>query len=133
VYIPLAARDANRDFWGWPEKFKSGSAATVGDYLERRVDMLVRPVAGQAQVAEGVRLYYYDIKHEFRLNCGRLIEGAQPGDLILIQKSPVGTLFGERAYEFDAAVLSPRHPAYQSFVKESQNQVKGSPKRWGYL
>ena len=133
VYIPLAARDANQDFWGWPNKFKSGSATTVGTYLERRVNMLVRPVTGQAQVVEGVRLYYYDIKHEFRLNCGRLIESAQPGDLILIQKSPVRTLFGGRAYEFDAAVLSPKHPAYQSFVKESRNQVKGSPKRWGYL
>ena len=133
VYIPLAARDYNEDFWGWPKKFRPGRAVTVGNYLERRVDMLIRPVTGREQVVEDVRLYYYDIKREFRLNCSRLIDGAQPGDLLLVQKSPRRTSFEGRTFEFEAVVISSKHPGYQSFVRESRTQVKGSPKRWGYL
>jgi hypothetical protein len=133
VYLPLAARDFDQEFWGWPAKFKPGSDTTVGQYQERRVDMLVRPVTGQVQRVEGVRLYSYDIKHEFRLNCGRLIEGAKPGDLLVIQRLPAGTLFEGQTYEFEATVIPSGHPGYQTFAKECRNQVKGSPKRWGYL
>jgi len=74
IYIPIAARDYSADLWGWPHQFTRGTSYTRGKYEQRRIDMLIRPVAGQAQIVEGVRLYYYDIKHEFRLNCGRLVE-----------------------------------------------------------
>jgi len=133
VYIPLAARDFDQEFWDWPARFRQSSTKTVGSYTERRIDILARPANGQAQVVEDVRLYYYNIKHEFRLNCSRLIEDAKPGDLLVIQKSPAGTLFEGRTYEFEATVLSSRHPKYKSFLRACSNQVKGSPKRWGYL
>jgi HKD family nuclease len=132
VYIPLAARDINSTFWGWPGKFRVAKDRTVGKYLERRIDVLVRPVAGQFQVVEGVRLYYYDIKHEFRLNCSRLIEGANAGDLLVIQKSPAGVPSGKRTYEFEATVIPSTDRRYQSFARECKNQVPSSPKRWGY-
>jgi hypothetical protein len=133
VYIPIAARDANTQFWDWPTKFKVDSDKTVGQYPERRIDMLVRPVSGVAQLAEGVRLYYYNIKHEFRLNCSRLIEGAKQGNLLVIQKSPIGTSFEGRIYEYEATVLSPYHPKYNSFAKECRHEIARSSKRWGYL
>jgi HKD family nuclease len=133
IYIPLAARDLDPDFWGWSEKFTIGASATVGNYLERRIPILIRPVIGEIQIIEDVRLYYYDIKHEFRLNCGRLIEGAKPGDLLVIQKSPIGTLFHEETYQYEATVLPPTYPAYQTYIRECRIQVEGSPKRWGYL
>ena len=132
VYIPLAARERAPDFWDWPDALTTGSETTVGQYLERRVDILVRPVRGTAQVVEDVRLYYYDIKHEFRLNCSRLIEGAQKGDLLVIQRSPGGTFFEGRSYAFEAAVIPTSSPGYEAFVRECRNQVSGSPKRWGY-
>ncbi len=132
VFIPLAARDANPGFWGWPRKFGAGTERTVGKYMERRIDVLVRPVAGQSQLVEGVRLYYYNIKHEFRLNCSRLVEGAKPGDLLVIQKSPAGVPSGKRTYEFEATVIPSEDRRYQSFARECKNQVPGSPKRWGY-
>lgn len=133
VFIPLAARDFDPGFWGWPAEFGVASKATVGSYSERRVNMLVRPVAAQVQVVQGVRLYYYDKKHEFRLNCGRLIAGAKAGDILMIQKSPTQTFFEGRNYEFEATVIPPKYSAYKAFEKECKNQVPGSPKRWGYL
>jgi hypothetical protein len=132
IYIPLAAREHSPEFWGWPSQFRPGSITTTGSYTERRVDMLIRPVTRQAQVAEGVRLYHYDIKDEFRLNCGRLIEGAKPGDLLVIQRSPAGTLFDGRTYEFEATVIGTLHPEYDALKKECRNRVKGSSKQWGY-
>ncbi|MBI3329747.1 MAG: hypothetical protein HYZ81_23950 [Nitrospinae bacterium] len=133
VYIPLAARDFDQEFWGWPGKFRPGSDTTVGTYPARRIDMVVRPASGQVQVVEGVRLYYYDVKHEFRLNCSRLIEGAKRGDLLLIHKSPADTLFNGGTYEFEATIIPSERPGYQTFRKECRNRVKGSSKRWGYL
>jgi HKD family nuclease len=133
VYIPLAARNFNRQFWGWPNKFKPGSAKTVGTYLERRITMLIRPVTGGAQVAENVRLYYYEDKREFRLNCGRLVTGARAGDLLIIQKSLGSAVFEGRAFEFEATVLPTNHPKYASFVKECNHQIGTSAKRWGYV
>ena len=133
VFIPLAARDFDREFWGWPNRFRPGGNRTVGRYHERRIDMLVRPVTGQPQAVEGARLYHYDIKHEFRLNCGRLIEAARAGDVLVIQKLQGGTLFEGHIYEFEAAVIPPEHPGYRALERECRNEVRSSPKRWGYL
>jgi hypothetical protein len=132
IYIPLAAREQAPLFWGWPDEFSIGSEMTVGQYQERRVDILVRPVRGKEQVIDDVRLYYYNIKHEFRLNCSRLIEGAQPGDLLVIQRSPTGIFFEGRSYTFEATIIPASAPGYEAFVRECRNQVSGSPKRWGY-
>ncbi len=133
VYIPLAARDHAPDFWDWPTQFRSGGDATIGQYQERRLDILVRPARGKAQVVEGVRLYYYNIKHEFRLNCSRLIRGAQLGDLLVIQKSPMGAFFDGHTYAFEATVISASDPGYHAFARECSNRVSGSTKRWGYV
>ena len=132
IYIPLAARNQGADFWDWPAKFESGGMDTVGRYAERRIDILIRSVRGNELLVEGVRLYDYDIKREFRLNCGRLVEGARPGDLLVIQKSPAGTFFEGHTYEFEATVIADSAPAYQAFVRECRVPVPNSPKRWGY-
>ena len=66
VYIPLSARDANQEFWGWPIQSSPGVTPTIGNYMERRINMLIRPISGTNMISEDVRLYYYDIKHEFR-------------------------------------------------------------------
>ncbi|MCJ7504449.1 MAG: phospholipase D family protein [Acidobacteriia bacterium] len=133
IFIPLAARDADPAFWGWPQSFRRGAAGTVGRYMQRRVRMLVRPARGTAQVLEDVRLYYYDIKHEFRLNCGRLIEGAQPGNLLVVQKASVAGTFRGRDYDFEATVLGPVNHEYQVFARECSHSVRGSQKQWGYI
>ena len=133
IFIPLAARDADPGFWGWPQSFRRGAAETVGRYMQRRVRMLVRPARGTAQVLEDVRLYYYDIKHEFRLNCGRLIEGAQPGNLLVVQKPSVAGTFRGRGYDFEATVLGPVNHEYQVFARECTDSVRGSQKQWGYI
>jgi len=133
VYIPLAARDLNPDFWGWPDKFQLGRSKTVGRYRERRVNILARPVNNPAQWAADVRLYYYDIKHEFRLNCGLLVEGAKPDDLLVIQQMPSGSWLEGQRYEYEASVLSVAHPDYAAFLAECLHRVPHSRKRWGYL
>lgn len=133
IYIPLAARDFDKEFWGWSSKFKPSGSRTVGKYLERRIDILVRPVKSRMQVVGDVRLYYYDIKSEFRLNCSKLVEGAKPGDLLVIQKLPTGTFLAGQTYEFEATVLSSTHPDYPVFLRECQTEILNSQKKWGYL
>lgn len=132
IYIPLTARNFNPSFWRWPDGFSEAGEGTVGRYPERRIDILVRPIALQPQVVEGARIYYYDKKHEFRLNCGRLIEGAASGDILVIQISREGATFEGQAYEYEATVISPTHLSYSTFFHLCTHKVKGSPKRWGY-
>jgi hypothetical protein len=132
IYIPLAARSFNPSFWRWPDGFSIASEGTIGRYRERRIDILVRPIAVQPQVVQGVRIYYYDKKHEFRLNCGRLVEGAVSGDILVIQGSREGATFEGQAYEYEATVISSTHPSYSTFFHLCTHKVKGSPKRWGY-
>lgn len=132
IYIPLAARDYAPKFWSWPKKFQAGARNTIGIYTERRISILARPTNSPSQSVMGVRLYYYEEKHEFRLNCGKLITGAKPGDLLIVQKLPTGTNLAGQKYEFEASILAHSHPDYQTFLRECTSEVPHSSKKWGY-
>jgi HKD family nuclease len=126
AYIPIAARDANPDFWGWNEDYVPSAAG----HPEKRVNVLVRPAGGRMHVAENKRLWYYGARTEFRFNNRELIAGSAAGDLLVIFRSP-----GERSgvrYEYEAVVVPPDHPAYEGYRAACVNEA--SPmKCWGYL
>ena len=95
--------------------------------------MPVWPTADPAEVVSGVRLYYYDIKHEFRLNCGRLVDRASPDDLLIIERAGDGATYEQQRYDYSATVIVQAHPSYVSLLEECPNKVVGSRKRWGYF
>ena len=52
IFIPIAARDANARFWGWRRAFTPPTSGAKGNFLERRIDLQVTPVARLDQSGE---------------------------------------------------------------------------------
>ncbi|MBI4317350.1 MAG: hypothetical protein HY675_02575 [Chloroflexi bacterium] len=125
IFIPLAARDANPDFWGWPEAFQA-APGTRGHYRERRIDLRATPAQGPSVHLQQVRLYGYAERSEFRLNCGSLVQSASPGDIFVIILVPAGS-----GYEYEAMIIPQGRPMHRAFLGTCTN-LRPSGKRWGY-
>lgn len=122
ILIPIAARDANPGFWDWPASFPVGSSG----YPERYVDLrIINPP--QPPVIVRARNYWYEGKHEFRLNCGAIQEAGSPGAIIQVERKAPGT-----SWDYDVVVIPPSDPTYNSVLAQCTNSVTNSTKRWGY-
>jgi hypothetical protein len=124
VYVPLAARDAQRAFWGWPDQFTPPSKDTRGTFRERWIQLQIHPV-NDVPTSEARRLYYYSERSEFRLNAGPLISGATEGDLLVIERSR------QAEVDYDATIVQTGSPAYEQWLAIASETVS-SGKRWGY-
>lgn len=74
------------------------------------------------------RNYWYEGKHEFRLNCGAIQDAAGPEDIIQIEKKSPGSPF-----DYDVILVRTGDPAYPSVLAQCTNAVVNSAKRWGYV
>lgn len=127
IFIPLAARNASPAFWGWPDSFLPSASAVSGNYLERRVSVLATPANQDTRLIAEVRLYSYAQRNEFRLNCGELVQGAAPGDVLVMSRVSPG-----EGYDYEAAIIPQSHPLIVSYLSRCVNVVQNSSKRWGY-
>lgn len=127
IFIPIAARNANNGFWDWLSAYTPPATGARGSFLERRVDLLVTPVSGISQLVNHVRIYYYDERDEFRMNCSELVAGAAPGDILVLSRVQSGS-----GYDYEAAVIPHLHPMYAAFSNQCTNTIRQSNKRWGY-
>lgn len=123
VYIPLAAREAEPNFWQWPAGF-ARRGGTKGTYDERRVPVVLHAI-GAAPLADDRRLFYYHEKSEFRFNAGSLIDGASPGDLIVFESATIP------GAEYEVSVIKAGSPKYATWLAVAVNALP-SGKRWGY-
>ena len=126
IFIPLAARDAEPAFWRWPGNYVRVQQ-TAGNYDERRVNILVQTPAGPV-LAEGVRVFYYQERSEFRLNCSQLVQQAEPGDLLVIELPSDGP----PNVDYLGSVVRRSDPAFPAYSTLAANPVPRSRKRWGY-
>jgi HKD family nuclease len=127
IFVPIGARDANPTFWGWPALYAAPVTRTSGNYLERRMTLRVTPPNGVARTVTGVRIYEYAQRDEFRLNCGELVNGAFPGDVLVLSSVQAGA-----GYDYEASVIPQTHPLYAAFSALCTNVIVQSGKRWGY-
>lgn len=127
MYIPIEARNNQPTFWEWPRAYQQTATRTKGTFLDRRINLLVNPARGRQQLVRNVRMYWYAERDEFRLNCGQLVEGSRPSDLLIIHKMPEGL-----GYDYEASVIPQGRPMYSAFLATCVNQVPRSQKRWGY-
>jgi len=127
IFVPLAARNANGSFWDWPAGYSAPATGVSGNYLERRVDILVTPANGPTQFVRQVRIYSYAERAEFRINCGELVRGSSQGDVLVLSKVQPGS-----GYDYDGSVIPQAHPMYATFNSMCTNIIPQSDKRWGY-
>ena len=120
IFIPLAARNANPDFWNWPSAFtpdpqRSGKLDRTG----------VRMRLGGEIVT--VNMMTWPVKHDFRLRCEALRSAGNIGDILRMEKVDPST-----GYEYYVEVIpegTSQHPTYLTLCR---NSVRNSMKRYGY-
>lgn len=81
ILVPLAALREYPLFWQWPMSF----TLSGGGYPERYTTARVN-IPGQPPQSVYIRLYYYDKKREFRLQCEPVKRNGKENDLMLIEK-----------------------------------------------
>jgi HKD family nuclease len=120
VFIPLGARNAHPQFWGWPEAFvedpqKPGKRDRIG----------VRMLIGDQDA--DVNMMTWPDKRDFRLRNAELLRRGSIGDVLRIEKLTTG---GE--YEYSVEIIPQGTSKYDRYLELCVNQTRNSNKRWGY-
>lgn len=122
IFIPLKARDEDPIFWGWRALFVQDTG-NLNKYDRRDVKMLVR---GNI---ESINMMTWPLKHDFRLRSESLRRGANPGDILRIERSD-----GTAGYQYVVEIVSstdPNYPAHLALCSHDTGKPN-SKKQWGY-
>ena len=120
IFIPLAARDADPDFWSWPAGFVPDPGRP--GKLDRRG---VRVRLGSETIS--MNMMTWPDKHDFRLRSEALRSAGNVGDVLRMEKVEPGG-----GYEYYVEVVpqgTSQHPVYLSLCRQP---VRNSRKRYGY-
>ena len=120
IFIPLAARDANPDFWNWPSGFvadpkKQGKHDRQG----------VRIRLGGAIIE--VNMMTWPDKHDFRLRSKDLRSAGNVGDILHMEK--VGPSAG---YEYYVEMIPRGTSLHTVYLALCRQPVRNSQKKYGY-
>ena len=122
LFIPLAARDANPAFWGWPGGFSVLDPARHPDKRDRQG---VRMYIGGKIVA--VNMMTWPLKHDFRLRSEALRSAGRVGDILRMEKADPGS-----GYDYYVEIIPGGSTQYPVFDALCRHTVRNSRKRYGY-
>ncbi len=120
IFIPLAARDADPDFWSWPAGFVPDPGKP--GKLDRRG---VHVRLGSETIS--MNMMTWPDKHDFRLRSEALRSAGNVGDVLRMEKVEPGG-----GYEYYVEVVpqgTSQHPVYLALCRLP---VRNSRKRYGY-
>lgn len=80
IFIPLAARNADPEFWGWPNQFTEDSAK-LGKMDRLGVKMRI------GVCVYNINMMTWPDKHDFRLRSEHLRSAGELGDILYIERS----------------------------------------------
>jgi HKD family nuclease len=120
IFIPLAARDADPDFWGWPGSFTE-DPANAGKMDRAGVRMALGP-----RVID-VNMMTWPVKHDFRLRSETLRSSGEIGDVLRLERAD-----GRGGYSYVAEVIPAGTPRHAQHLALCTNAVRNSARRWGY-
>ena len=120
VFIPLSARNANPDFWGWTHDFVE-DPARPGKFDRSGVRMRLGGVYIE------VNMMTWPDRHDFRLRSEALRSAGSIGDILRIEKAQPGV-----SYEYDVEVVSQGTTKYPLLLRLCAQPVRNSQKRFGY-
>lgn len=120
IFIPLAARDANQDFWGWSKLFKQDTSKP-GKYDRSNVRMMLG-----GRVIH-VNMMTWPDKSDFRLRNSELRDAGNVGDVLRIVKTEENPQF-----DYEVEIVGPKSAAYVKYTAMCNKAVRNSNKRWGY-
>jgi hypothetical protein len=121
IFIPLIARDANPDFWGWRKSFVE-DPARPGKFDRPGVKMRLG-----GNIIE-VNMMTWPVKHDFRLRSEALRSAGDIGDILRIEKVKEGSEFS-----FYVEIVPQHTSQYGHYLALCKNPTRNSQKRWGYF
>lgn len=120
IFVPLAARDAHPDFWGWPDSFvedpeKPGKHDRPGVRIRLMNNVIL------------VHMWYNPDKRDLRLRNEALRSAGRVGDILRIERTRP-----DAGHDYDAEVIpqgTEQHAVYHTLCRHA---VRNSDKRYGY-
>lgn len=120
ILIPITALKHYPIFWQWWSSFDLSGAG----YPERYTTAIVNIPDNEGQRWH-IRLYYYDRKREFRLQCEPIKRNGQPGDIVVIEKINSGS------EEYEISLIPQASNRYGRFRRICNTRVSAQ-KYFGY-
>ncbi len=121
IFIPLAARDADADFWGWPHLFNA-DPTNKGKMDRFGVKMRI----GTAVV--DVNMMTWPAKHDFRLRSEQLRSAGNIGDILYMERSD-----GQSGFTYYVEVIPQGSARHGQYLARCVNAVRNSTRKWGYI
>ena len=120
IFIPLAARDAAKKFWQWPDAFIE-DPGTPGKMDRTGVPMAI------GNTVTAVNMTFFPHRHEFRLRSESLRSAGSIGDILRIERTDDAS-----EHDYSVTVIQKDSPGYEHALARCDKAVKNSLKRWGY-
>ena len=120
VFIPLMARNANPEFWGWPESFQEDELKP-GKFDRKEVRMYLG-----GQIVQ-VNMMTWPDKHDFRLRSEALRSAGAIGDLLRMERPSTS---GD--YDYYVTIIPQGTPEHDDFLELCTQTTRNSERKWGY-
>lgn len=117
ILIPIAALKAMPIFWNFPTLYTDSGAGYPQLYATANIR-----IDGRTLKDQYIRIYYYDRKKEFRLQCEAIKRKGNQGDIITIQKDL------SKPLEFEIELLRTRSTKFNAIEPILVNRV--SPQKY---
>jgi HKD family nuclease len=116
ILIPIGALRKLPTFWNWPYTYTLSGSGYPELYTHATII-----IDGKTIPNFSIRIYYYDTKDEFRLQCEPIKRNGNQGDIIIIDKEPLKPL------EFKIELVrngSPKHNAILPLLTNKVSKLK---------
>lgn len=121
IFIPLAARDTDPDFWGWPNQF-TNDATKPGKMDRSGVKMRI------GTTIIDVNMMTWPDKSDFRLRSEHLRSAGSIGDILYMERSD-----GKGGFTYYVEVIPQSSTRHAQYLAHCINPTKNSKKMWGYI
>ena len=121
IFIPLTARNADAEFWKWPDGFVH-DPKNPGKFDRHGVRMRL------ASEIINVNMMTWPARHDFRLRSEPLRSAGEIGDILRLER----TVDLNADYEYYAEVIRQGTTQYPVYHALCSNPVPNSQKRYGY-
>ncbi len=129
IFIPLAARNYDPEFWGWPDLFTNDTTWTGpldrdGRGKMDRAGVMVR--LGGATFP--VHFWYNPDKKDVRLRSEHIRSAGSIGDILYVERSN-----GAGGFAYYVDIVPHDSPRHADLLAKCTNTVRNSKKVFGYL
>lgn len=130
IFIPLAARDQDPQFWGWPNQFAPDPNWTgpVDDNRRGKMDRLNVPMLLGARVVEAT-IWYNPDKRDIRIRSESLRSAGTVGDILYLERTN-----GAGGYVYLVQIIPQGTAQHATYLARCVTRVRPpSQKLFGYI